>query len=188
MVLATLISLLALLTSPVRAERPVTPQDWPKIYDACLEGVRIAAQQLKVGPAYAPTYCTCVRDNLKMVAQAEWNARFPVIDERCTQLAKNVSQFSRSNSNTAEWTTERLSRPRTECYQQPPATVPARSVGSFCTCYLDYLPKNVSWREWLLVDLAIKTKGLQNLDAQETSLLTKILTVTAYCAEKLASQ
>jgi hypothetical protein len=185
MILASLIAFFTvLMTVPVSAlERPLTPQEWQKMYDACLEGGRAVAQQLNLPPEYAPTFCTCARDNLKTLAPAEWDTRFPVIRERCTNLARNLTQ-----PPPAGWPSDGFSRLRSECYQKPPSDVPAQALNAFCTCYVDYVPKNVSFREWLLVGLAINTKGLQNLDAQEKSILTKVLSVRAYCTAKFVSQ
>ena len=69
---------------------PSTPQDWQKMYDACLEGVKPVAQQQNLPPTFAPAYCTCVRDSAKTLPRAEWDKPFPAdIRERCINLAKN---------------------------------------------------------------------------------------------------
>jgi hypothetical protein len=48
--------------------------------------------------------------------------------------------------------------------------------------------RNISWNDWLLVDLAIGAKGLQNLDAQEKHIIGQALEDEAYCSQKYVPQ
>jgi hypothetical protein len=168
---------------PALAAGPSTPWDWQKMYNACLQGIGTVSQQMNLGQGFAPTFCACVRDSLQQTPEADRDAKYQAIQDRCTQSAKQSQQ-----SDAGAWPAAGIATLRTTCYQQPRKDVPPRSLDAYCTCYVDLTPRNVTWQDWLLIDLAIKTKGIQNLDAQERSILTKALQDATYCFQKNVPQ
>jgi hypothetical protein len=175
--------LIVLATPPALAAGPSTPQEWQRMYDACVQGTGPVAQKMNLGPEYAPAFCSCVRENLQKTAEAERDSKFTAIQGQCMQFAKE-----KTSSGSMDWPQAGITNFQALCYKQPPKDVPPRSVGAFCACYVQFLPRNVPWREWLLLDLAWKAKGAANLDSKEKGILGRILTVGAYCSEKVASE
>ncbi len=178
---ASALALIPFMTFPASAAGPSTPQEWQQMYDACVEGTQAVSQKMGLGPGYAPAFCACVRENLQKTAETERDAEFRAIQNRCMQSAKAASDAN-------DWPQAGISNFQADCYKQPPSNVPRRSLKAFCTCYVQYVPRNVPWREWLLLDLAIKTKGALSLDSRETAIMARVLTVGAYCSEKIVSQ
>jgi F0F1-type ATP synthase beta subunit len=43
----------------------------------------------------------------------------------------------------------------------------------------------ISWRQYLLLDSAVRIKGMNNLDSEERAILTKALEVRNYCSLKI---
>jgi hypothetical protein len=71
---------------------------------------------------------------------------------------------------------------RKTCMQR--RDIPAQSVPVYCDCFVDLMQKTVPWRDFLLVDSAVSTKGLGGLDDEEKAILGKGLQATFYCAQK----
>jgi hypothetical protein len=62
--------------------------------------------------------------------------------------------------------------------------IPPSAMGAYCACYVDLIQRDVSWRDFLLLDSAIQTKGVASLDAEEKGILDRAVWVTLYCSEK----
>ncbi len=86
------------------------------------------------------------------------------------------------------WPAAGINTLRTVCYSQPRPDVPAAYLAAYCTCYVALVPTNVPWNDWFLVDLAIKTKGIQNLDASEKHTMVQALLDATYCLQKHVPQ
>jgi hypothetical protein len=71
---------------------------------------------------------------------------------------------------------------RATCMQR--RDLPATALPAYCDCYVDLMQKTVPWRDFLLVDSAIATKGIASLDAEEQAILGKGLQATFYCSQK----
>jgi hypothetical protein len=71
---------------------------------------------------------------------------------------------------------------RTTCMQRK--DIPASAMSAYCDCYVDLMQKTVPWRDFLLLDAAINTKGAANLDAGEKAILGRALQTTFYCSQK----
>lgn len=162
------------ITFPALAAGPATPEELQQAYNACLQGTATLSEQMILGQTFGPAFCACVRESPQKTPEADRDAKFQGIQDRCMQLAK-----ARSEAST--WPSAGIGTLRTICYQQPRKDVPSPLLDAYCTCYIDLVPRNVSWQGWLLVDLAIGTKGLQNLDAQEKSIAIKALEDATYC-------
>jgi hypothetical protein len=72
-----------------RQHIPSSPEDWQKMYNACLQGAQGVAQQLKISDKqFAPTYCACLRDKAKTMTPAEWEKPLSqVTNNQCIALA-----------------------------------------------------------------------------------------------------
>ena len=75
-----------------------------------------------------------------------------------------------------------LANLRATCMQRK--DIAAQTMTAYCDCYVDLMQKTVPWRDFLLLDSAIVTKGLAALDTEETAILGKGLQATFYCAQK----
>jgi hypothetical protein len=74
---------------------------------------------------------------------------------------------------------------RKTCVQR--RDIPAAAMAAYCDCYVDRMQKTVSWRDFLLLDTAINTKGAGTLDDEEQSILGKVRETTLYCSQKATS-
>jgi hypothetical protein len=176
--------LLALATIPALAAGPSTPQEWQRMYDACVEGASAVSKQKGLGPGFAPQVCACVSENLQKIPASELNSKYQTIQNTCIQSSlKNASP-----SYASEWPPDAITKSAAECHKSPPSDVPATSMDAYCTCAVDLTAKNIRRREFLLLDSAVRTKGMQNLDAQEKSILAKWLEARHYCSLKNARQ
>jgi hypothetical protein len=72
---------------------------------------------------------------------------------------------------------------RATCTQRP--DIPPQAMPAYCDCYVEQIQKVVPWHDFLLVDSAIRVKGLGNLDAEEKDIMMKALEVTFYCSQKV---
>ena len=55
---------------------------------------------------------------------------------------------------------------------------------TYWDCYVDLTQKTVPWRDFLLLNSAISTKGLAELDAEEKTIMGKMLEAAFYCSQK----
>src|SRR5579862_1556385 len=170
-------------SKPALAAGPATSQDWQRLYDACLEGTRRTAKAGGLTPDAAPAICACVRDSLQGTPKADWDAKFRGILNTCVQSASASSQTKAS-----DWPPTGITTLRTICYQQPRKDAPPQSLDGYCSCYIELLPKAISWRDWVMVDAAVRAKGMQNLEGQERSIMIKALETATDCFLKNVRQ
>jgi hypothetical protein len=62
-----------------------TPEEWQQMYDACLQGAAYVAGQRNLTVEFPALFCSCVSDDLKRTPNADRNAQFPAIRDRCLQ-------------------------------------------------------------------------------------------------------
>src|SRR5207249_5789747 len=67
------------------AAGPSSPEDWQKMYAACLEGIGQSAAAMKLGTDFAPKFCGCVRDKIQKIPEAERDFQYP---DRLNVLAR----------------------------------------------------------------------------------------------------
>lgn len=72
---------------------------------------------------------------------------------------------------------------RATCAQRK--DIPQASMPAYCDCYVDLMQKTVPWRDFLLLDSAMNTKGVAALDDEEKAILGKALETTFYCSQKV---
>jgi hypothetical protein len=164
--------LLAPLAFSATAAGPSTPEDWQRLYAACLEGAQTVATQRGLGPSFPATFCRCIRDDLKGVPEADRDAQSPAIRDRCLQRATLAQGYPEAG----------IANLRATCMQQQ--DIPAQAITTACACYIDLVQKNVPWRDILFLESAIATKGLDSLDAEEIAILGKTLQAMSYCSQK----
>jgi hypothetical protein len=86
------------------------------------------------------------------------------------------------------WPQEGVNTLRKICYQQPRRDVPPQYLNAYCGCYVNLVPSNIAWNDWLLLDEAVRVKGRQNLDAQEKAIIISVLDDATYCFLKYVPQ
>jgi hypothetical protein len=79
--------LIALLPLLAYGAGPSTPEDWQRMYEACLQGAAVAADRQGMRQDFPSRFCGCVRDNLRSTAEPQRDAAFPAIRDRCIQQA-----------------------------------------------------------------------------------------------------
>lgn len=157
---------------PAFAAGPSTPEDWQKMYDACFQGMQTVARQKGLGHDFPARFCGCARDELKRTADKDRNAAYQGIQSYCLQRATQIHGYPEAG----------IANLRATCAQRQ--DIPATAMQAYCDCYVDLVQKNVPWRDFLLLDSAISTKGLAKLDAEEKAILGKALEATFYCSTK----
>ena len=65
------------------------------------------------------------------------------------------------------------------------AGLPETKAIEYCTCATTVSAQTIPWREFLLLDTAIRERGLPALNKEETSIMGKLLEVRYQCARKI---
>jgi hypothetical protein len=173
--------LFVLLTIPPLAAQPSTQQDWQRMYDACVAGVGPVFQKKGIGPEFASRVCVCIRDGLQKTAASEMNTKYEGIQKGCIQsLLTGQALLSET-----DWSPEGIAASKSDCNNKPPIEVSASFKDAFCSCIAENTARSVRRREFLLLDAAIRTKGMGRLDPEETKILTKALEAINYCSIKI---
>jgi len=86
------------------------------------------------------------------------------------------------------WPAASVNAVRATCHKQPRSDVPTAYLDAYCACWADLMRINVAWKDWTLVDWAIRTKGLQGLDDQEKAILKAVVFDGHYCFLKYVPQ
>jgi hypothetical protein len=103
-------------------------------------------------------------------------------------FAVSTAVFSLNSANADDWPAAGTDTLRTICYQKPRTDVPRDYLDAYCICYVGLVKSNVPWNDWLLLDLAVRIKGIQNLDAQEKHIAILVLEDATYCFWKYIPQ
>jgi hypothetical protein len=172
--LAAILLLTAVPTLPPAAAGPSTPEDREKLYAACLQGAEAVASQQSLGPGSPAAFCGCVRDDLKITPEGDRDAKFPAIRDYCLNRVTHAQRYPDAG----------IANLRGTCAQRQ--DIPPQVIGTYCGCYIDLLQKTVPWRDFLLLDSALNTKGPNGPDDEEKAILGKGLQVTFYCSQKAA--
>jgi hypothetical protein len=173
--------LFALLSIPPLAAQPSTQQDWQRMYDACVAGAGPVFQKKGVGPEIAPRICLCIRDELQKTPAAEMNTKYEGIQNGCIQsVFRGQSQL-----DLTDWAPEAIAASKSDCINKPPIEMAASFKDAFCSCIAENTARSVRRRDFLLLDAAIRTKGIHRLDPEETKILTKALEAINYCSIKI---
>lgn len=167
-----IVAFFILAARPATSAGPSTPEDWQRMYDACAKGVQSAATDRGLSPEFPVKFCGCLRDTLSITPEPERDAQAPVISDRCVQFATGRPDYPEAG----------ITNLRKTCMQR--ADIPKASMFVYCDCYVDLMQKTVPWRDFLLLDSAISTKGIGALDADEKSILGKALETAFYCSQK----
>lgn len=167
-------------TTPSYATGPSSAEEWQQMYVACVQGSASIAQKMNLGSEFPKRFCACVRDHLQNTPESIRNSKFDAVQAQCIGETKlSLSQ------NSSTWPLEGINTITKICREQPRKDVPAKYQGQYCVCFVEFMQKNVKWKDWLLLDLALQTKGLQNIDAQEKAIMAQVLDNTAYCSTKI---
>ena len=62
--------------------------------------------------------------------------------------------------------------------------IPASAMPAYCACYLEQMQSRIPWKDFLLLDTAIRVKGIGGIDAEEKAILIRSLDITFYCSQK----
>lgn len=170
------ITVLLTLTSTARtAGPPSTSHDWQRIYAACLDGTKSTLTQRGLDPA---SICGCIRDELRKIPASQMNENFQSVQSACIQRAK-------TSPLPDDWPAEGIDRSNRKCRANLPQDVLPSKADLYCSCSVSNTLEVISWRQYLLLDSAVRIKGMNNLDSEERAILTKALEVRNYCSLKI---
>jgi hypothetical protein len=79
-----------------------------------------------------------------------------------------------------------IAKLRATCAQRQ--DIPAQSMLTYCNCYVELIQQVVPWRDFLLLDTAIASKGLTGLDAEDKTILGKTRQVSLFCQQRATRQ
>jgi hypothetical protein len=77
------IAVALLAASSANGAGPSTPEDWQKMYAACVEGAQILANQRGFSPDFPARMCGCLREELRKLPLASLDAMYDTIQELC---------------------------------------------------------------------------------------------------------
>jgi hypothetical protein len=152
------------------AAGPSTPEDWQKMYEACVIGTM---PMLSLKNLNANLICGCIKDEMRKLPPDQFdNTHFHVAMNACLKSTWPDTVLESMKKQCAAKISKDLA-------ENNPS---AAEVESFCDCTIRLTARAMSWEEYLQTDAAIKARS--SLDQKQKAAVTKWKEIADYCAAK----
>jgi len=106
------------------------------------------------------------------------------MDERFQEVRNACLGKAVASRPSDDWPADGVDRSNRECRANLPEDIQPSKADLYCDCSVSYTRKVIPWKQYLLLDSAVRIKGMKNLDSEEKAILLKALEVRNYCSLK----